>query len=433
MNRRTFLRTAGLLGGAGMAGCATPFGPVSPPEHADGSGSDEGETQTPELTPTPEPPETRSGTALAGVYPGGPESNLVSNLSLFGDWLSENPAMAMVFVDAFGPRAAKVGFVEEVMTDIWNTGSVPLVTWQPFLRQKQQTPEVIERQIAQGKYDAQIETWAQLLSAWSRPRGEKTRGRRFYFRPAHEMNGNWFPWSAVDSSRIDTNVGESESTDAPGPDPTAGTPEDYVEMWRRIHDIFSNTEMDETNIQWMWAPNVDEIGGVRTERYYPGDQYVDWVGLDGFNFGGTQIYSDWRTPEELFSPMLNRMRELTSKPIALTEFASTSFVPANDGDGNETDGQYQPQRKAEWIEAVFEYVIQNNIKMTCWFNQDKTGGDEADWAVFGSSHGTSQTTIDDERYRVYDAYKQTATGPEFLHALSEYPPLLTDAEFAGQF
>ena len=444
---------AGLTGVIGASGCATPFDPISTPNPDGGNGTSETpqptETPTPEPTetsvpepertstpeqtetssPTPEPPKTRSGAALTGVYPGG--DSLASTLSTFSNWLSQKPAVVMVFVDAFGSRAAKKGFIEGPLTDIWKAGHVPLISWQPFARRKQATSETIERAIARGRRDKQIRTWATLLDRWARPRGEESRGRRVYFRPAHEMNGNWFPWSAVDSSRITAIPASTSRESGEGENPTTGTPEDYVGMWRQLHGIFAKTKLDETNIQWIWSPNVDELGGISAERYYPGDEFVDWVGLDGFNFGSSQSSSSWesrwRSPEQLFDQMLNRIRELTDKPVALTEFASSSAVDS----GSETE--YRPENKAQWIRDVFSYVKTNDIKMTCWFDVDKTGPDESDWAIFGGERGTSWATIDGEQYRVYEDYKRTVLASDYLAALPDYPPLLTDDEFAGEF
>jgi mannan endo-1,4-beta-mannosidase len=426
MDRRTFLRTAGLVGIAGASGCSLPFDSSPIPNGSDGNGS--GETPTPELTPTPEPPDTRSGAALTGVYGGG--DGLVANLENYSSWLGQKPAVALVFVDAFGPTSAKRGFVEGALTNIWKAGHVPLISWQPFEQKKNQTSETIEREIANGQYDDQLDEWASLLESWARPRGGNTRGRRFYFRPAHEMNGNWFPWSAVDATRIPATA-TPESGNPEGEDPTAGIPKDYVGMWRRLHKAFSETALDESDIQWMWSPNADEIGGIRAERYYPGDEYVDWVGLDGFNFGEAQKYttgrSNWRTPQTVFDPMLSRMRELTDKPIALAEFASSSAMYT----GSEIE--HRPQKKAQWIEDAFAYVSENDIKMTCWFNVDKTGQDEGDWAVFGGARGTSQANVDGKQYPAYESYKQAISADKYLAALTEYPPLLTDDEFAGTF
>ncbi|WP_256685312.1 glycoside hydrolase family 26 protein [Halococcus qingdaonensis] len=422
MDRRTFLRTAGLVGIAGASGCSLPFDSSPLPNGSDGNGSGE----TPELTPTPEPPDTRSGAALTGVYAGG--DGLVANLDSYSSWLGQKPAVALVFVDAFGPTSAKRGFVEGALTNVWKAGHVPLISWQPFEPQKNQTSETIEREIANGEYDDQIDEWASLLDSWAHPRGDNTRGRRFYFRPAHEMNGNWFPWSALDATRVEATAAP-ETDDGDGEDPTAGIPEDYVGMWRQLYKRFSETKLDESNIQWIWSPNADEIGGIRAERYYPGDDYVDWVGLDGFNFGGSQQYStgqsNWRSPAELFDPMLNRMRELTDKPVALTEFASSSIPSSGNG--------HDPQQKAQWIDDAFSYVSENDIKMTCWFNVDKTGQDETDWAVFGGSRGTDQASVGGEQYSSYQNYKQALSADKYLAALPDYPPLLTDDEFAGKF
>ena len=420
MNRRRFLRTAGVVGAAAASGCATRLNPL-------------GGTPTPELTPTPEAPSTRAGTALTGTYPGGPNpDDAIANLRLVTEWLDRPPAVTLVFVDGLVPDAAKRGFVEGPLTAIWEAGHVPLLTWQPFAREMQDTSETVEHAIAAGEYDGHLSSWATLLESWARPYGGRTRGRRFYFRPAHETNGDWFPWSAVDSSRIDATVtpapnGSGSPNGTREPNPAAGTPEGYVGMWRRLYEAFGETALDGSNVQWVWAVNADEIGGVRAERYYPGDRYVDWVGLDGFNFGGTQSYSTWRTPAEVFDPMLGRLRDLTDKPVALTEFASASFV------GSEGDGEYRPPRKAAWIEAAFEYVVENDIKMTCWFNVDKRGEDEGDWAVFGGERGTERATVSDGRYSAYPVYNRTVSGERFLGARTDYPALLTDAEFAGEF
>ena len=475
MNRRTLLRTAGLAGIVGASGCATPLDSLLGSDGNGSSGTDEangtvgslgsggtGGTDGPSgtagadgeiagtstaterdgtPTATPEAPETRSGAALTGVYPGGPE--FVSNLTPYTEWLGQPSAVVLLFVDALGPTENKRWFVEQPLTNVWQAGHVPMISWQPFTDERGQTPETIERMIAEGEYDDELVEWASLLASWARPQGDRTRGRRFYIRPAHEMNGNWFPWGSLDATRIDATVtpvpgGSENATETlPGASRAAGTPEEYVEMWQRLYEAFDETALDETDMQWVWAVNADQVPtDNRTERYYPGDEYVDWTAIDGFNFGATQSYSSWRTPDELYDPMLGRLRELTDKPVALTEFASTSFIEtASEGSDGESanDGEYRPERKTEWIEAVYEYIDENDIKMACWFDVDKDGSDEADWSVFDGGHGTATVQLSGEEYRAYEAYKRTVTGERFLAARTDYPSLLTDAEFAGEF
>jgi mannan endo-1,4-beta-mannosidase len=72
------------------------------------------------------------------------------------------------------------------------------------------------------------------------------------WRPFHEMNGGWFWWGAKD-------------------------PETFIKLWRQMFDYFTHTK-GLNNLLWVYAPNY----GKNTALYYPGDQYVDLVGLDAY-------------------------------------------------------------------------------------------------------------------------------------------------------
>ena len=67
----------------------------------------------------------------------------------------------------------------------------------------------------------------------------------------------------------------------------------YVAAWRHVHALF-----DAAGVRafWVWSPNADAFAGARggVDRYWPGDDYVDWVGADGFNWGGCNGASTWR-------------------------------------------------------------------------------------------------------------------------------------------
>jgi mannan endo-1,4-beta-mannosidase len=341
-----------------------------------------------------EPP---SEPILTGAYVGDAGSSS-GNIGLFKDWLDQTPALAMEFAAGLTSQNWPEQFINTRIAPIWEAGAVPILTWLPSTGPPDETSPRIAREIAAGEHDSLIEEWATQLSTWVT---DDDAERRLYFRPAHEMNGNWFPWSAADSS---------------------STVDDYTGMWRQIHDIFSENGLDETTIQWIWSPNVDEVGGVRAEAYYPGDGYVDWIGLDGFNFGDTQSYSSWRTPEEVFLDMLDRMRNLTDKPVGLTEFASSSF----------RDGAYRPTAKAIWIKKLFRFVADHDICMTCWFNVEKSGPDEADWAVFGGNRGTETHAIDGETYNTYDSYHASVNSPSIVRGGIDKSSRLTAQQFNGE-
>ncbi|MGA2246834.1 MAG: glycosyl hydrolase [Verrucomicrobiota bacterium] len=72
------------------------------------------------------------------------------------------------------------------------------------------------------------------------------------WRPFHEMNGSWFWWGGK-------------------------KPAVTIELWRQMFDYFS-TEKHLDNLLWIYAPNH----GDHTGDYYPGDRYVDLVGVDAY-------------------------------------------------------------------------------------------------------------------------------------------------------
>lgn len=105
----------------------------------------------------------------------------------------------------------------------------------------------------------------------------------------HEFNGPWFDW------------GYSHVT-AP----------QFIGAWRRMVTIFR--ENGATNVKWVWNPNVD--GKVTTNNlkaWYPGDAYVNWIGLDGY------FYTTSDTFTSVFYPTLNQIRQFTKLPWFIVE------------------------------------------------------------------------------------------------------------------
>jgi beta-mannanase len=102
---------------------------------------------------------------------------------------------------------------------------------------------------------------------------------------------------------------------------------------------------------------------------YPGDRYVDVVGLDGYNWGATQSWSRWQSVDEIFNETVTAVRKLTRRSIIITETASA-----------EVGGD-----KAEWIKSVFTWLIVHpEVEALVWFNHNK----ETDWRIESSESAT---------------------------------------------
>ena len=405
MRRRRFLRTVGIGGATFTSGCSRTI--LSDSQTQRGTRSTAGGSSSEKDTASSSDDGSSSDPSgvISGIY------NADRPLEPLEEWLGRKLATELLYVDAFADMSWVTAFIESYMTSTWEKGHIPILVWHPYISPRDQTPANIEVQIADGAFDEEIRTWAAQLTSWVGSNSEENQRRRFYFVPSAEMNGAWHPWSAVD-----TDPGETMTR-------KTGFPEDYVRMWKRIHGIFSNAGLDESTIQWVWTANSTQAGGVRTERYYPGDDFVDWIGLDGYNYGDINQDSSWQTPEEHFEPMVERMRKLTTKPLALPEVSTTSYV----------DGAFRPQRKAKWIEQLFSFTDDTDLKMICWYNFDSTGEWESDWAIFGGAHGTDTSRVAGTTYNTYDTYKRHLEKPSTINARNDHPRILTDSEFAGRF
>ncbi|ELY33884.1 endoglucanase family protein [Halalkalicoccus jeotgali B3] len=335
-------------------------------------------------------------TMLVGVFPGGGElREQIRTLDRHEEWLTGRPSVVTLFTGTDLDDERTRERVERAMTAVWERGHVPLLTWEPFVSDESEAIVPLERRFQEGHYDDLLEEWMSLLESWVFAGNEE---RRFYFRPAHEMNGDWYPWATVH------------------PD---ATPEDYVRMWRTLHDRLDETALEPTHVRWIWSPNSEDVGGHAVEEYYPGDAYVDWLGIDGYNWGASREWSAWRSVREVFDPMIDRLRALAGDdtPLSIPEFGSSSAIE---------DG-FDSEQKDEWIAGAFEFFADAGVRMANWFDVDK----ETDWAVFDGARGTTTVRIDGEDRPAYAAYRSAVT--EAVDAIEpEAPRVLTDQQFEGR-
>ena len=196
-------------------------------------------------------------------------------------------------------------FYTGTMDIVWNRGAVPLMTMSPG--------SASLSDISGGTEDDAIRTWAASVKAYGKP---------FWLRFAWEMNGDWYAW---------------------GQQPAA-----YIAAWRHFHDVV--VAAGATNVTWLWCPNLD-VGPNPLAAYYPGDAYVDWMGLDGYNKGSPST-----SFTSLYQSSYDQLVSLSSKPIAIAEVASLEYA----------DGV-----KASWITDALGSALPTEfpqIKAFVWFN-----------------------------------------------------------------
>jgi beta-mannanase len=217
------------------------------------------------------------------------------------------------------------------------TPMAPIVTWEPWdtsIDSVEQLPYKLST-ISNGDWDQYIVPWAMAVRSWGQP---------LFLRFAHEMNGNWYPWGTA-------NTPVSTGTGLP---PNGNTPQDYVDAWRHVHDKFRC--LDVTNVTWIWAPNIWYSGSTHLRDVYPGEDYVDWIGIDGYNFGDDPPDHTWETVDQVFEETLRRL-EFIGKPLMITETACEEVS--------------DPLSKAAWIDDFFAMLNRGKtfIRGFVWFNE----------------------------------------------------------------
>jgi beta-mannanase len=216
-------------------------------------------------------------------------------------------------------------------------GSTPVITWMSGDPTTTDQSAYAPSRIAAGAWDSYAKSWADGLRALGKP---------VMLRLDPEMNGNWCSYS-------------------PGVDGTTAT--DYVAAWQHLHKLF--LAEGATNVRWVWSPNVEYNGSTPLPSLYPGDAYVDWVALDGYNWGNTNGHI-WQSYTSVFSQSLSDLKALTSKPIMLAEVASSTVGGS----------------KSTWITNMFKQLLLHpEIKAFIWFDLNK----ETDWAITSSSASAS--------------------------------------------
>jgi len=272
-------------------------------------------------TSTPKPPVPPAPTPIPPPPP--PPTPAPSQLQ-WGAYVGDSSADISTFEDLVGKpvniRSVFYGFDDNFplfySATIGSKGKTLLLFWESNFGYDL---------INNGSKDEAIKKFAQ---------DAKTYGYPVMLAPFHEMNGNWSPWGAT----LNNN-----------------TPAKFISAWKHIHDLFAGV----TNVKFALVYNNDSvpnITGNQKNDYYPGDAYVDYVGVDGFNFG-----TPWQSFKTIFDSSLKQVATY-NKPIYIFSMGS---VPG--------------AQKAEWINDALGVQIHNYpIVGWIWFNQN---GADGNWLI----------------------------------------------------
>jgi hypothetical protein len=253
---------------------------------------------------------------------------------MIGNWGSERAG-----------RFPDVGFLNHLR----RKRTVPMITWDPW--DPKQPTLITQKRILAGRFDDKVREYAEAAKAW---------GGTLILRFAHEMDGYWYPW---------------------GVKYKGNTIARFRAVWKRVWNIFKGPNgVGATRVKFLWSPTGSQCSSICPEwkSFYPGNQYVDYVGMTGLNWGypstpferRARPQATWRSMVQVLEAGMRDLRRVApTKPIIIAELAST------------TDTRRAPRgsTKAGWITTGYKEVFArrgwSRIKAIVYYNIDMRAND----------------------------------------------------------
>ncbi|MBP1761102.1 MAG: hypothetical protein H6Q64_644 [Firmicutes bacterium] len=166
-------------------------------------------------------------------------------------------------------------------------------------------------ELLNGKFDAYLNQYAKDIKSFGHP---------ILFRPNNEMNGDWCVYCSY-------HYGNDADL--------------YIKAWQYIYDIFAANQVD--NVLWVWNPHdlsFPDFAWNSYLNYFPGSEYVDIIGLTGYNTGTYYEGERWREFADIYNPLYAEYSQHFALPFMITEFGSNSVG----GD------------KSQWLRDMFRHI-----------------------------------------------------------------------------
>lgn len=300
--------------------------------------------------------------------------------SAFADFGGEEDQVSVGAINSFAALVGKpiawayfsnnwfdgIKFPAEDVKAAHDAGAVPFIRMMPRSTWDEEGPDPVYSlaAIAGGQFDAALRQWA---------RDAKAVPYALMVEFGTEVNGDWFPWNGVYNGG--SGVG----------------PARFQAAYRHIIDLFR--EEGVTNITWVFhvdAQPSPEVAWNSMAAYYPGDSYIDWLGISAY--GAQTLDEDWQSFEEVMDAGYSKLAALSpTKPIAVLEFGVTE--------------RPNPVLKGQWITDAFAAIRAgrySRVRAVSYWHEDWESDGEPSRLRIESSSAALQ------------AYRQAVADPYYV-------------------
>ncbi len=234
--------------------------------------------------------------------------------------------------DWFAPAWATEARTNGIKDGSNNPLCLPVISWElDDYTQGITQPAYNNASFSAGTHDTAMGLFLTAGATWAHP---------FILVPFWEMTGSFYPWAAGANGN---------------------TPATFIAAWRHIYMLIK-TAAPQALVCWCPSVDIPNAQLIPLEQCWPGDAFVDVIGLDGYNKGtaaSDQRGAFWSFLQ-VFQASYRRVMALTSNPAKAVLVKETGCDPTG-GD------------KAAWIAAIpAALALMPNIRGVCWF--DNTNG-----------------------------------------------------------
>lgn len=290
-----------------------------------------------------------AGKVFLGAFTTMEESDTSERFLEFGKAAGKDPAIHLIFRDWTSDAGSNFPIDFARISD--SLGAVPMVSWEPWFNYRNDDYPLLA-DIASGKHDTYIEAFLGDAAKFGKP---------WFLRFAHEMEGSSYPWASAFDKRQ--------------------SPADYAAAFRHVARMARKLAPLSVMV---WSPNS---GSNRALQYFPGADWVDWVGGSLYNFPDAPQAPDHPDKLEGWGWMLRKL----GKPGMIAEMGCAEHYTISEElvrkksagtpvlqswmDLTMADKSVCLERTFDAIEADYP-----EIRALVWFDINK----DADWRIDSS-------------------------------------------------
>lgn len=217
-----------------------------------------------------------------GVYEGESPSSY-QQVVQFARTVATSPNVALYFSSLSEPFQSQFAAAAQAH------GAIPAVQIDPLIA----NAAVSLSELAAGRFDPLIRSYAAQVASF---------GHAVIIGFAHEPNGFWYPW------------GENDIR-----------PAVWIAAWRHFVNVFR--QQGAGNVIWLWTMNLESSSTLPISDWWPGESYVNWIGLDGYYSNSTDTFNS------IFGSAVQTIRRVTHDPILIAEtgVSASSYEPIQIG------------------------------------------------------------------------------------------------------